>query len=135
MNYDKFKADKLYNLSRYAKDTLKVKENGIYKYGGIEHKKNYILPKNSEELNLIKPFNTKLTLLELKNNYNLHNYHYHLNSSQMMTFNYFLPYTNNNLLKADFDKLSIILSNLINRKFPIKNIELEKESDLESIYL
>lgn len=52
-----------------------------------------------------------------------------------MAFNYFLPYTNNDFLKTDFDKLSKIFSNLINRKISIKNLELEKESDLESIYL
>lgn len=135
INYAKFKSDKLHNLSKYAKDTLRIKEDGIYKYGGIEHKKDYILPKNSEKLNLIKPFNTELTLLELKKSYNLHNYYYHLNSSQMMAFNYFLPYTNNDFLKADFDKLSKVFSNLINREISIKKLELEKESDLESMYL
>ena len=95
MSYERFKSDKLYNLSKYAKDALRVKEDGIYKYRGKEYSKDYILPKDSEELNLIKPFNTKLDLLELKEKYNLHNYYYHLNSSQIMAFNYFLPYMDN----------------------------------------
>ena len=135
ISYNKFKADKLYNLSKYARDSLKIEKAGIYKHGGKEYEKGYILPRDREELSLIKPFNTKLTLSELKESYSFHNCYYHLNSSQMMAFNYFLPYKNNNFLEADFDNLSEILSRLIGHKISIKNFQLEKESDLESIYL
>ena len=135
MSYAKFKSDKLYNLSKYAKDTLRVKEDGIYKYRGKEYNKDYILPKDSEELNLIKPFNTKLALLELKKKYNLHNYYYHLNSSQIMAFNYFLAYKDNEFFSVDLDKLSMIFNKLINREISIKKLELEKESELEGSYL
>lgn len=135
MSYERFKSDKLYNLSKYAKDALRVKEDGIYKYRGKEYNKDYILPKDSEELNLIKPFNTKLALLGLKKKYNLHNYYYHLNSSQIMAFNYFLPYRDNEFFSVGLDKLSMIFNKLINREASIIKMELEKESELEGSYL
>lgn len=47
MSYERFKSVKLYNLFKYAKDALRVKEEGIYKYRSKEYNKDYILPKDS----------------------------------------------------------------------------------------
>lgn len=93
-------------LALYKKDSLKVFEDGDYKHKGLVLKKDYILPMDELNKNIMidknsYKFATK-SLIILSKNFNglpikirLHRYWYHLNSSQILTLNYFYGFLNN----------------------------------------
>lgn len=103
------------HLEKYKKETLKIPENGVFK--GIEY--GHILPKENGPLNYI--------WVEKKMNYNLkikqHMYWYHLNSSQTMCINFFLPL----ILKEKKDYLSLFFEKVLGINKKIKHSEFEKE--------
>lgn len=134
-SYNKFILKKLNQLSGFAKDKLEITQSGIYKYKGKEYKKDYILPVERKELNLIAPFNTKSCLADLQKNYKLHNYYHHLNSSQILAFNYFMPFFKTDEFGIGLKELSDIFNKLLNENLVIEKLTLEQESQLETIYL
>jgi len=83
--------DKIYShLAHYKDNVLKIKENGIDLRYKKEHA--YILPIALKSKNLISS-DYEIDLLKCVLNYknNLHNGFHHLNSSQALAFNLFVP--------------------------------------------
>lgn len=78
----------LQHLTEYKSKVLNIDENGLYKNREYTH----ILPKEKKELNLINTSfkkDMKIFLKTLKNN--IHPCFHHLNSSQALTLNLFVP--------------------------------------------
>jgi len=73
------------HLGRYKKEVLKIDKDGVFN----DKKYNHILPKKLESENVLPYRNYKQDALphEIK----LHEYYYHLNSSQIMCINFFYP--------------------------------------------
>lgn len=92
-----FKDSVLCHLSTYKKDKLAIQECGIYRYNGENIPKEHILPipkgeskeKVVKEYNVLSCLKDKEFLIERKD---LHHFAHHLNSSQMMCYNFFRPY-------------------------------------------
>ncbi len=131
--YINFKKNRLRNLSNYSIENLKVGP-GTYNYRDKSIALKHILPDGNKELNLLYPYNTKEYLDQLNNEYKLHKYYYHLNSSQILAFNYFLPFLTNDF-GIGISELSKIFSIILKRDLFIDKLELEKESSLEEKYL
>ena len=96
MSYTKFKEKVLDKLADYKTNVLKIEENGIFRYRGKEYPKGHILPIPSgksiqdivKEYNVLKCLKGVDFLIEKV----LHRYAHHLNSSQLMCYNFFRPY-------------------------------------------
>jgi len=100
MTYNHFVEHVLKHLEKYKRETLLLKKDGIFKYQGREIARGYILPLDSslssskaKEL-VVKEFN-QLECIKEKPFLiaeHLHRYAHHLNSSQLMCYNFFRPY-------------------------------------------
>ena len=92
-----FKDSVLCHLSKYKEKNLEIKECGIYRHNGKNIPKEHILsiPKGESKEKVVKEYNVlsclkdKKFLIEEKD---LHRFAHHLNSSQMMCYNFFRPY-------------------------------------------
>lgn len=92
-----FKNTVLCHLSKYKEKKLEIKECGIYRYNGENIPKKHILPipkgeskeKVVKEYNVLSCLKDKEFLIEQKD---LHRFAHHLNSSQLMCYNFFRPY-------------------------------------------
>lgn len=109
------------NLCSYKNDILKITENGTY------HNKTYlhILPKNMSEKNLLetKYFDDlKKEFHDLQNKKKIHRYFHHLNSSQALALNFFVPIVKEGLLSNFLG----IEDEVFNTKF-----EYEEENSFE----
>ena len=93
-------------LANYKKNVLGVNQAGIFKYKGKEYLKDYILPKEQSKLNFMIDDNShkflSKNLIQLDKNYDdkpiqirLHRYWHHLNSSQILSLNYFYDFIEN----------------------------------------
>lgn len=115
------------HLTNYRVDVLKIQEPGIFPYRGEDIERGHILPKNETNdllKNILPPYvrQAKETIDEV----GTHRYFHHLNSSQALCMNFFLP-----LIEGDH------LHSLVRILFPDSREEkavewaFEKESDLE----
>lgn len=96
MSYTKFKEKVLDKLADYKKNVLKIEENGIFRYRGKKYPKEHILPIPSGKSiqNIVKEYNVLKCLkgVDFLIEKDLHRYAHHLNSSQLMCYNFFRPY-------------------------------------------
>ena len=96
MSYTKFKEKVLDKLADYKKNVLKIEENGIFRYRGKIYPKEHILPIPSGKSiqNIVKEYNVLKCLkgVDFLIEKDLHRYAHHLNSSQLMCYNFFRPY-------------------------------------------
>ena len=100
MNYKEYKRKVTDHLGNYKRDVLKIKRNGIYNYRGIEKEYSYILPledhmdKSEAQMHAVIEYNQlhccKNFPFLIEND--LHPLAHHLNSSQLMCYNFFRPY-------------------------------------------
>lgn len=100
MNFESFKNFKkevLKHLATYKSSTLGIVENGVFNYRGNITPEEHILPIHQGEkkvepvkkYNVLKCLKDKKFLIEEKD---LHRFAHHLNSSQLMCYNFFRPY-------------------------------------------
>lgn len=96
MSYTKFKEKVLDKLADYKKNVLKIEKNGIFRYRGEEYSKEHILPIpfGKSIQNIVKEYNVLKCLkgMDFLIEKDLHRYAHHLNSSQLMCYNFFRPY-------------------------------------------
>ena len=109
---NKWKQQIYEHLTNYKKEVLKVNEMGIFRNKEYGH----ILPKDKGELNFL--CNEIFKYVE-DNNIKKHMYWYHLNSSQVMCLNFFVP-----LIKANL--LNEILAKILGVKMDNPKYEFEK---------
>lgn len=77
----------------YKRDTLRVRQPGIFRHRGVDVPKGHILPEDHAWLNLLELKRDVIrTYLEAHPEVRLHRYFHHLNSSQAFVFNLFVPY-------------------------------------------
>lgn len=80
------------HLTKYKENVLKIKECGIWEKNNKEY--SHVLPKSEMKLNLIdEGYKDKLetTFCEVEKRNAIHEYFAHLNSSQALCFNLFVP--------------------------------------------
>lgn len=143
MTYSFFLESVLEHLEKYKREVLKIEDKGTYKYQGKDIPKGHILPltppKTKEQI--VKEFNQ----LECIKNQpfliagHLHRYAHHLNSSQIMCYNFFRPYIKGTIDKyfptKDLVKLlhdngiNICLCDGAKCKFEYVNLEPEWEDE------
>lgn len=101
-------------LALYKRNILNVLEDGEFNYRGQIYKKDYILPKTEASKNIMLDDHSykfiKPTIIQLDKSFQatpieikLHRYWYHLNSSQILTLNYFYDFLGN------IEKLNFLL--------------------------
>lgn len=105
MSYKTFKENVLCRLGKYKYEELKIKENGIFRYKKENKPYLHILPinKGKSKTDVVKEYNVLSCLKDeefLINENDLHRYAHHLNSSQLMCYNFFRPY-----IEVEGDKL------------------------------
>lgn len=96
MSYKQFRKNVLVRLETYKKGVLKIEEKGIFRYKGEKYEPEHILPISKgkskkyivKEYNVLSCLNGEDFLIEK----DLHRYAHHLNSSQLMCYNFFRPY-------------------------------------------
>lgn len=96
MPYMVFKYKVLDKLEKYKENVLGIKKNGIFLYKGEDKSKGHILPicQGESKKSMAKKYNVLSCLKDeefLINEKDLHRYAHHLNSSQLMCYNYFRP--------------------------------------------
>ncbi len=113
-------------LSDYKANHFKHLKNGIWKYRGKEIPCAHILPKENLYDNLLPEYKCELQDYIESKKVKLHQYFYHLNSSQAMCLNFFYP-----LIKEE--KLQLILEflNIHNDSVDYNSVCFEKESFIE----
>lgn len=111
------------HLSGYRKNQLGIDEKGVFLHRGCMHEKGHILPKGSEQRNLLKPYGDLFFLSEHRKTKRHHFFH-HLNSSQGLCFNLFFP------LLAE-GELALLIQSLKSVIHPPVNATFEAESELE----
>lgn len=131
MSFTKFLSQRLRNLAKYRIHSLDIKDDIVFNHNGKDYIEGYILPKEHEELNLIKPFNKKSFLEDLKEEYTINKESHYLNSSQMLVFNYFMPFIKQDVFEVNIKELSSIFSKMLDEKIIIENLEFQRESELE----
>lgn len=89
MSYTNFRDKVFKKLKVYREDVLHIEEKGFFRYRGKDIFKDHILPINHKESNVLECLKAKDFLIKEKD---LHRYAHHLNSSQLMCYNFFRPY-------------------------------------------
>ena len=83
------KKDYIYkHLSDYKINDLKILQNGTWRNKEYSH----ILPNGNEKLNLINLYSNDISKYIIDNDLKLHMNYRHLNSSQIMAFNFIIPF-------------------------------------------
>jgi len=113
MKYKEFYEKVKTKLAEYKVDALEIEEQGFFK--GKEY--SHILPEEYKEKNF-------LPTIKKPSNIKMHQYYYHLNSSQIMCINFFEKILNTNYL---LDLIKDILELKIDENVTIKKAEFEKE--------
>ena len=111
------------HLSGYRKNFLGIEEEGIFFHRGREHRKGHILPRGSEQRNLLEPYGAAFFLSEHRTT-KLHQFFHHLNSSQGLCFNLFFPL----LVEGE---LALLIRSLGSSIDPPITATFEAESELE----
>ena len=116
-------SDIYFNLEKYKKEKLGILKSGFYKKNNSEIEKGHILPKEAIERNLLDTEYLqalKAYYNEIKTRKKIHRYFHHLNSSQALTLNLFVPVVEEKLYK----KITNCEKPIILKRFEY----LEKES-------
>lgn len=116
------------NLSKYKEEKLKISRNGFYRFNKNEFEKEHILPKEDIEKNLLDSDCSqalKSYFNEIKSRNKIHRYFHHLNSSQALTLNLFVPIIEEKLYQ-------IIIKN--EKKIVKKSFEYIEDSSFETSY-
>lgn len=111
------------NLVNYKEKKLEISKSGFYKQNNLTIEKGHILPKEDIERNLLDSEysqSLKAYYNEIKSRKKIHRYFHHLNSSQALTLNLFVPIIEENLYK----KISNCEKPVISKRFEY----LEKDS-------
>lgn len=97
--------DQIYkHLGKYKGNSLDIHEPGVYR--GKEY--NHILPKERKDDNLISPFYREAMKDRIdKDSIKLHQFFHHLNSSQALAINFFIPLVVENKLHYIFSALGV----------------------------
>ena len=120
--FKNFKDSVLCHLSTYKKDKLAIQECGIYRYNGENIPEKHILPipkgeskeKVVKEYNVLSCLKDKKFLIEEKD---WHRFAHHLNSSQMMCYNFFqLKIPSVSLIFIGLGLLVGVIATLLSRK-------------------
>ncbi len=114
------------HLGDYKRNTLKILEDGIFKYKGKDLLYKHILPADEKELNIIEKYRADFFKSDY-NNVDFHKFFHHLNSSQAMCINFFYPLIKENLLQSILKVMHI--KGEIN--YNSQDICFEKGSELE----
>ena len=126
-------------LALYKVNKLKISEDGEFNHKGTIHLKNYVLPIDEAWKNIMLDVDSykfdKSNILELDKNFEgkpiqikLHQFWYHLNSSQILALNYFYDFLGN------LNRLNLFLSFLgIEEKAVESTLEfpLEDKSEID----
>lgn len=110
--------ERVYNhLSEYKKTELKISQDGLYRGNKYGH----ILPKGEEDKNFITCYRDEIIDYVKENNLKLHRNFHHLNSSQILAFNFIIPF----IIENQVDKLlkAFELSDLKYRMVELERIE------------
>lgn len=117
MSYKKFKEDVYKHLSDYKNEVLHVNADGVYKYRGKDYLKPYILPVTGDKIEVVKRYN-QLESVRCCNPFliskDLHRYAHHLNSSQLMCYNFFRPFVDvkeGNVIRPTKELIEILKNN------------------------
>jgi hypothetical protein len=105
---------------------LKIEQPGIFQRGLKTKYYGHILPKEEWKKNIIEPYDT--VFLNYIDEAHLHRYFHHLNSSQAMCINFFLPLIIENSLES---MLSTLFDHL--NGCEVINYAFEKESTIEHV--
>jgi hypothetical protein len=122
-----FRKEVIEHLGKYKKEVLEIEEKGIFIYRKRKIPLHHILPKKDIEHNIILPYQEEFNKLR-EEGLKLHRYFHHLNSSQALCINLFLPLILDKRLDIVLDVLGIENNKVINSCF-------EKESELEKVGL
>lgn len=89
----------LTHLGKYRRDVLKIEESGIFTYQGRDIPKDHILAKEQMELNFLPGIRKRAKNLDdcHQRRMKWHRFAHHLNSSQVMAVNLFLPLMENSI--------------------------------------
>jgi hypothetical protein len=79
------------HLDEYRRGRLGGVESGTLLANGVERPYGHILPTKLQWLNILEPFRAEVMQYQTSNALRLHRYFHHLNSSQALTFNLFIP--------------------------------------------
>ncbi len=112
-------------LGKYKTDVLNVQEDGTFRYRGREIPQSHILPKDKEAHNILEPYRQRFLLPDYRS-VQRHQYFHHLNSSQALCVNLFLPLREENKLGAFLDYLEIPTTGNLHSEFEKKSLVEEK---------
>ncbi len=121
---------RIYNhLSEYKNTELKVSKDGLYR----ENEYTHILPMGEENKNFVTCYRDEIINYVKENNLKLHRNFHHLNSSQILAFNFIIPF----ILEDQVDKLlqSFELSDLNYKTIELERIENHKEGTNFDLYI
>lgn len=113
------------HLSKYKADVLGIKQAGLFRFRGKEYRKPHILPHVHCQLNILERYRSHFfspKYAEIKR----HKFFHHLNSSQALCINLFLPLIEENALYLFLKFLNI-------ESGPGMLPSFEKESDKEEV--
>lgn len=111
------------HLGLYKTEHLGIAEDGIFHYRGKDIRKSHILPIQHLQANILEPYRSRF-FVPSNGKIKLHRYFHHLNSSQALCINLFLP------LMVE-SKLELFLGELGGQVEGGLISEFEMDSDLE----
>src|SRR5271154_6891904 len=80
------------HLSDYKRQSLRIREPGVFRYRGRDVLHDHILPLANASRNLLEEAEPRASAFLAANPGTRHRYFHHLNSSQAFAFNLFFPY-------------------------------------------
>lgn len=119
----KFRDSACVNLAQYKTQVLLENGEGIFNYRGVELKKAHILPHHKAELNILDPYRREF--VENYSEVKRHRFFHHLNSSQALCINLFLPLISEGKLNLFTEYLNLSTHDVLHSQF-------EKESPIEN---
>jgi hypothetical protein len=122
--------ERIYNhLIEYKNTELKISQNGLYR----NNKYGHILPKGEEDKNFITCYRDEIINYVKENHLKLHRNFHHLNSSQILAFNFIIPF----IIENQVDKLlqGFDLSELNYRVAELERIENHIEGTNFDFYI
>jgi hypothetical protein len=87
----KFELDRRIGLANYRRSVLLIDQPGTFAYRGVERPYEHILPRERFEENILPSIRKAFWEHFATQNFSLHKYFHHLNSSQALCFNLFFP--------------------------------------------
>ncbi len=112
-------------LKTYREEVLRIPEEGVFRYRGQDLRKPHILPIAQADLNLFEPYRQRFCSPRYSG-VKRHRYFHHLNSSQALCLNLFLPLVEEGRLELFLGFLGIPSDGLAAAEF-------EKLSSLERV--